>query len=142
MPDLMPETFLATAVVVSSAAAWALLVLRRRASLDRTVLRAALLNASECVGVSLVFLFVNVAVEGALVLAIRAVTGRFVSLYYAGDVMIIPLSCLQGIVVCWWTHLSRRERANHGVAARSPVRLASSRARGVARTVVRERARR
>ena len=71
-------------------------------------LRLAIRRTLGCVGLSLVFFAVNLIVEAALVLLTRTLTGRFVTLYLAGDLMIVPISCLQALAVWWWRECARR----------------------------------
>ena len=88
------------AAALTSLAAWGATRLLARRSPGAW--RLALLRTVECAGLSLVFLALNVLVELTLVLATRRALGRFVSLYYAEDVMIIALSCVQGVALCWY----------------------------------------
>jgi hypothetical protein len=68
----------------------------------RDALRPALLRAIECVGLTIVFAVVNVAVGFVLVVALRRLTGSFVSLYLNTDATLLVLSLLQAIVLQWW----------------------------------------
>jgi hypothetical protein len=102
----MPELVMLAAAALTSLAAYALV--RRRAMLSLAGFREAVQRTLECVGASVVFLLLNLLIEAALVLALRRLTGQFVSLYFAGDGMIIPISCLQGLTACWWMSVSRR----------------------------------
>lgn len=56
----------------------------------------------ESLGMGLVFLFVNLSLAMGAVLVIRALTGRFLSLYVAGDVVWLGVSLVQGLVFQWW----------------------------------------
>ena len=64
-------------------------------------------KALECVGLTVVFCLMNAAVGVALILAARAVSGRFVSLYLGADQSLLALSALQALVFQWWRESSR-----------------------------------
>ncbi len=68
--------------------------------------KAAVGRMLECVGVSLVFFALNVAVALPIVLAVRRLTGTFVSVYFLGDLVWLLLSFLQGITFQEWRELS------------------------------------
>ena len=91
---------LVAAIAVTSLGAY--LVGARHKSLPRARLGWAVGRALDCVGMGLVFLALNLVVGGALVLALRIATGRFVSLYVLNDATILLLSLLQGMVAQWW----------------------------------------
>jgi len=110
------EIYMMTAAILTSAAAY--LVIRRRWRFARGSLRLAIRRTVECAGLSLLFFVGNLVVEAALVLLARALTGRFVTLYLAGDLMIVPISCLQGVAVWWWRDLARRPRSDEAVSSR------------------------
>ncbi len=105
MFERYPELYLLGAAMLTSVAAYALLASISRLSLGS--LQLALRRTLECAGVSLVFLVTNMLIEVALVLLVRQLTGRFVTVYLAGDVMIVPISCLQGVAVWWWKAVAR-----------------------------------
>jgi len=96
---------LAAALAVTSLGAY--LVGARRLGLTRGRLGWAIGRALDCVGMGLVFLALNLVVGGALVLALRVATGRFVSLYVLNDGTIVLLSLLQGMVAQWWREARR-----------------------------------
>ena len=56
----------------------------------------------ECVGLTVVLAALNLAVGFVLVLALRALTGSFVSLYLNTDGALLVLALLQAIVLQWW----------------------------------------
>ena len=56
----------------------------------------------ECAGLTLIFLAANLAVGGAGVLALRVLTGQFVSFYVLNDATLLGLSTLQAIAWAWW----------------------------------------
>jgi hypothetical protein len=66
-------------------------------------------KALECVGAAVVFALLNAAVGVFVILAARAVSGRFVSLYLGADHTLLALSGLQALVFQWWRESSRRE---------------------------------
>jgi len=68
----------------------------------RYALRPALFRMLECVGLAIVLGAVNVAVGFLLVLALRRLTGSFVSLYLNTDGTLLVLSLLQAVVLQWW----------------------------------------
>jgi hypothetical protein len=70
--------------------------------LSRAALRPALGRMLECLGLAIVLTIVNVAVGFLLVLALRRLTGAFVSLYLNTDGALVVLSVLQAIVLQWW----------------------------------------
>lgn len=95
----------AAALVVTSLGAY--LVGSRRMALPPAALGRAVGRALDCVGLGLVFLALNLLVGAALVLGLRAATGRFVSLYVLNDGMILLLSVLQGMIAQWWRQEGR-----------------------------------
>jgi energy-converting hydrogenase Eha subunit E len=70
--------------------------------LVRARLKTAVHCALELVGVSVVFFVVNLIVALPVILAVRAFTSQFLSVYLLNDLMLIVLSTLQGIVFCCW----------------------------------------
>ena len=64
----------------------------------------------EAVGTTLVFLAVNLAMAVTIVLAVRGVTGSFVSVYVTDDAVWMGLSLLQGLTFQWWRGLSGKPR--------------------------------
>jgi hypothetical protein len=83
--------------VVAVTTAGALLLAGRLGRLSRARLRGALSLALECVGLSAIFLIANVALALATVLAVRGVTGHFVSVYVINDLVLVALSVLQAL---------------------------------------------
>ena len=79
----MGSLVLVAVLAVTSLAAY--LVGSRRLGLPRARLGRAAGRALDCIGLGLVFLAVNLLVGGALVLAVRLATGRFLSLYVLND---------------------------------------------------------
>ncbi|PYN21668.1 MAG: hypothetical protein DMD99_19190 [Candidatus Rokuibacteriota bacterium] len=71
---------------------------------------AAIGKMLEAVGTTLVFLAVNLAMAVTIVLAVRGVTGSFVSVYVTDDAVWMGLSLLQGLTFQWWRGLSGKPR--------------------------------
>src|SRR5262245_28062151 len=61
----------------------------------------------ECVGLAVVFLVVNVLAGVVLILGLRALTGRFISIYWLNDVSLAVLSLLQALVFHCWRRTTR-----------------------------------
>jgi hypothetical protein len=74
----------------------------RGLGLRRAALRAALARMLEWAGLVILLAAFNVAVGFVLVLALRRLTGSFVSLYLNTDGMLFALSLLQAVVLQWW----------------------------------------
>jgi len=70
---------------------------RRPADLPRALARVA-----DSLGAGLIFTVVNLAAAGALVLGLRALTGRFFTLYSLDDVVWLVVSLLQGWIWRLW----------------------------------------
>ena len=62
----------------------------------------------EYVGVMLVFSAVNLAVAMCAILAMRSLSGRFISLYLASDTTFLILSWLQALTFQAWREGSRQ----------------------------------
>ncbi len=71
---------------------------------------AAIGRMLESVGMTLVFLALNVAVAVTIVLAVRGVTGTFVSIYLTDDAAWVGLSLLQGLTFQSWRKLAGKPR--------------------------------
>ncbi|MBI4012140.1 MAG: hypothetical protein HY359_07545 [Candidatus Rokubacteria bacterium] len=102
----MQDLFIIGLVGVTSVAAY--LIGARGLRLPRRGLGPAAGRTLECVGLTLLFFGANLAVGVAAVLAARAVTRGFVSLYLADDVVLLPLSLLQALLFAWWRAASGR----------------------------------
>jgi len=74
----------------------------RRMGLQRPALAGAVSRALELVGLTLGLAALNMAVGFVVVLAIRSLTGSFVSLYLNIDSTLLPLSAFQAVVLQWW----------------------------------------
>lgn len=98
----MSSVFLLALVAVTSLLSW-LLRSRRRPSPVRAVANAV--NGTlECIGAAVVFLSLNVALGVAAILAARALSGGFVSLYLVSDTTLLALSFLQAVAFHSWRH--------------------------------------
>jgi hypothetical protein len=74
--------------------------------LSSTTLAAAIGKMLESVGMMLIFLVVNLTAALLIVLAVRGLTGTFVSAYITDDVVWLGLSLIQGLAFQWWRGLS------------------------------------
>jgi hypothetical protein len=73
-----------------------------RLGLSRTGLGAAVAAALETIGLGVLFFAGNVALVVLPLLAARAWSGSFVSVYVLDHVTIAAASLLQGLVFRWW----------------------------------------
>ena len=94
--------------VIAGSTALGAAVAMRRFGWPRRALRGALGKVLECVGAAVVFCLLNAAVGAAFIVAGRAVSGRFVSLYLGADHPLIAASFLQAVLFQWWRESSRR----------------------------------
>ena len=78
--------------------------------LPKSGLRLAAGKTCECVGLTLMFLLLNLAVGALAVLAGRSLSGRFVSLYIVSDAALLILALLQALTFQAWRDGSRRQR--------------------------------
>jgi hypothetical protein len=60
----------------------------------------------ECLGMTVIFVLLNVVLGAVCVLAIRGLTTSFVSLYMFSDLALVLLSLLQGLAFRWWWQLA------------------------------------
>jgi hypothetical protein len=96
----MSSLTLVFVVVLTSLGAY--LAATRYAGLRRADLPRAVVETLECLGLVLIFLLANIAVGTALILGLRAVTGRFISVYIVNDATLAILSLLQALVIHRW----------------------------------------
>ena len=76
----------------------------RGMSLRRPELPGALLEALEYLGLAVLFLVGNFALGLAIILGLRALTHRFITVYMLNDAPLAVLSLLQALVFhCWRT---------------------------------------
>ena len=71
----------------------------------------------ECLGITLIFLGVNLGAAVIVILATRALTREFVSLYLAADGTLLVLSLIQALIFQGWHDLSGRRSLAHGASA-------------------------
>jgi len=96
----MQVVFILALIAVTSVAAY--LVGRRRLGLAPGGLPSAAARLLECLGLAVVFLLGNQALGVAVIVATRAATGGFVSLYLVDDVSLVVLSVCQALLFAWW----------------------------------------
>lgn len=101
----MEQYFLLILVGCTSVGAY--LVGARGLGLPGSGLRTAVTGMLERVGLTLVFFVVNVMIGMVAILAMRLLTGEFVSLYAAADETLLVLSLLQGLTFQGWRERSR-----------------------------------
>jgi len=87
-------------VAVTSALVW--VIGRRALGLRSSALRPALVRLLEWVGLSAVFYAVNLFAGFLAVLALRKLTGSFISIYVNTDATLALLSAFQALVFQWW----------------------------------------
>jgi len=80
----------------------------RGLGLRPAALRPALGRLLECVGLAMVLAALNVGAGFLLVLALRRLTGSFVTLYLNTDVTLLALSALQAVALQWWMRAEER----------------------------------
>ena len=81
----------------------------RRLGLEPARLGTALGKMLETVGAVLIFLAADLLVAVVLVVALRGVTGTFVSVYVTDDTVWLGLALLQGLVFQWWREVSGKQ---------------------------------
>ena len=96
----MSSTTLALIVGLTSLGAY--LAATRFAGLRRAGLRGAVVETLECLGLVVIFFLANFAVGTALILGLRALSGRFISVYIVNDATLAILSLLQALVFHRW----------------------------------------
>src|SRR3990170_4814957 len=85
----------------------AYLAATRFAGLRRSDLRGAVMETLECLGLVVIFFLANFAVGTALILGLRALRGRFISVYIVNDAALAILSLLLALVFPRWRALSQ-----------------------------------
>ena len=101
----MSSTTLVLIVGLTSLGAY--LAATRFAGLRRAGLRGAVMETLECLGLVVIFFLANFAVGTALILGLRALTGRFISVYIVNDATLAILSLLQALVFHQWRARSK-----------------------------------
>jgi len=89
-------------LIVGLTSLGAYLAATRFAGLRRGDLRGAVMETLECLGLVVIFFLANFAVGTALILALRGLTGRFISVYVVNDATLAVLSLLQALVFHRW----------------------------------------
>lgn len=87
--------------------AGALLVGIKALRLSPSALLRAAGKTLEAIGLALVFFLGNLAAGLAAIFGTRALTGGFVSLYFASDESLVALSLLQALAFLWWRESPR-----------------------------------
>jgi hypothetical protein len=100
----MEQVFILILVGLTSVGAYVLGA--RVLNLSVRSLRKAVGKMLECFGISLVFLVINLTAGMSIILAARALTDGFVSLYVLADETLLVLSFLQGLTFLRWWDLS------------------------------------
>jgi len=95
-------------LIVGLTSLGAYLAATRFAGLRRGDLRGAVMETLECLGLVVIFFLANFAVGTALILALRGLTGRFISVYVVNDATLAVLSLLQALVFHRWRARSTR----------------------------------
>jgi len=94
-------------VIVCLTSLGAYLAGTRLAGLGRTHLREAATETLDYLGLAVAFLLGNLAVGIALIVGLRTLTGRFISVYVVSDASLALLSLLQAFVFQRWRGRSR-----------------------------------
>lgn len=102
----MEQVFLPILIVCTSACAY--LVGAKGSRLSGSALRRAVGRMLECVGLTTVFLAVNLMAGMTVILGARVLMSKFVSLYLVADPTVLGLSFLQALTFQWWQELSTR----------------------------------
>jgi hypothetical protein len=102
----MEALFILVAAGLTSAGAYVFGVARLRFSTSGLWL--AFGKTCECLGLTLVFCVLNLAVAMVAILAMRSLSGQFVSLYIASDTTFLMLSLLQALTFQAWREGSRQ----------------------------------
>jgi len=100
------ELVILTLVGATSVAAY--LIGARGLGLPGRALGVATGRMLECLGLTLLFFGANLAAGVLAILAARALTGGFVSLFLVNDAILLPLSLLQALIFAWWRAASGR----------------------------------
>lgn len=96
----MSQLFLLGLAVATSLIAY--LVGRGALGLSLPTLASAVARAFELIGMSMLFLAINVAVGLFLILSVRILTPLFLSVYLLNDASLIGISFVQGLVFETW----------------------------------------
>ena len=97
---MLEHLILIVAVMVTTFGAYAMSRVRRLPA--QRSLSQVVAEVMECVGLSVTFLAVNVALGVTVILIIRTLSPIFVSLYAMDDLTVVALSAFQGIGFRFW----------------------------------------
>ncbi len=100
----MASLILLTIVALTSLAAY---IAERSLGLHPAELLEASMEAFECIGLTMVFFLSNLAVGTTLILALRALTHHFISVYWMNDASLAVLSLLQALIFRRWREQSK-----------------------------------
>jgi hypothetical protein len=106
----MESMFVLIVAGLTSAGAYVLGI--TRLGFSKAGLQLALGKACECVGLTLVFSALNLAIAMFAILAIRSLSGRFISLYIASDTTFLMLSLLQALTFQAWRESCRQRHSS------------------------------
>lgn len=96
----MKELFLPLLLTATSVLGYAVGI--RAVGLSRRRLGWAVRQLCELAGLTVVFLAANLAIGLTVILATRALSGRFISVYLLNDMTLVAVSALQGVLFgCW-----------------------------------------
>ena len=98
---------IALVLIVGLTSLGAHLAATRLSGLRRADLQGAVMETLECLGLVVIFFVANIAVGTALILGLRALTGRFISVYIVNDATLAILSLLQALVFHRWRARSK-----------------------------------
>jgi hypothetical protein len=80
--------------------------------LCRSGLWVALGKACDCVGLTLIIFLLNMTVAMFAILAVRSLSGRFISIYMASDITLLIVSLLQALTFQAWRESSRQRHTS------------------------------
>jgi hypothetical protein len=93
-------------VLVGVTSVGAYLVGAKGLGLPQKCIHKAVRRMLDCLGITLIFLGVNLGAVVIVILAARALTGEFLSLYLATDETLLVLSLIQALIFQGWRDLS------------------------------------
>jgi hypothetical protein len=93
-------------VLVGVTSVGAYLVGAKGLGLPQKCIHKAVRRMLDCLGITLIFLGINLGAAVIVILAARALTREFVSLYHAADVTLLVLSLFQALIFQGWQDLT------------------------------------
>src|SRR5215813_2376963 len=105
----MKTSIFMLAMVISLTSIGAYLVGVKWLGLAAQLLKRALDKMLECIGAIVLFVVLNVVLGTTIILTIRILTGKFISVYVMNDVAWLGFSLLQGVTFQWWRELNRKK---------------------------------